>query len=166
MSLMISSFITFRLKRLSALSRLSPSCKWISANGTHLGLVSDRTLKRNSFMGEPCYGHPAMNRKLRMLSRFRWYYHGAILPLGRRRGEDRLGGSPIAGKSPCLKPTNGVRKSGVVRDVTGDPVPWAPAINAGDYLTLATVMVSPFMEPVMVTCLPAKGVTFAWSSSL
>src|SRR5579862_8923248 len=45
---MISSFITFRLKRLSALSRLSPSCKWISAKGTHLGSVSDRTLQSNT----------------------------------------------------------------------------------------------------------------------
>jgi len=42
MSLMISSFITFRLKRLSALSRLSPSFTCISANGTHLVFESFR----------------------------------------------------------------------------------------------------------------------------
>ena len=29
------------------------------------------------------------------------------------------------------------------------------------YLMLATVMVSPFMSPMMVTCLPAIGITFA-----
>jgi len=42
---MISSFITFRLKRLSALSRLSPSCKWISANGNCLGSVSNERFR-------------------------------------------------------------------------------------------------------------------------
>jgi|SwirhisoilCB3_FD_contig_101_824575_length_470_multi_7_in_0_out_0_2 hypothetical protein len=52
------------------------------------------------------------------------------------------------------------------RDVIGDRVPTQTSrlmesFLKYHYLTLATVMVSPFMSPVIVTCLPAKGTTFA-----